>query len=179
MKPRLLGAALLRAGGPLTVQAQTVTTAAISADETAVRALVTSFNNAFNAHDVRAFGATFAADADFTNWRGMSAHGRASIEEFHVPVLTVIYKNGTQKVVDTSIRFIRPDVAAVDVRAEVVGGMTPDGKAAPLSKFLLNWTVTRESGGQWLIKVMHNNRLSDMPTPLLSPGSASRPEGSK
>lgn len=133
-----------------------------AADETAVRNVITTFNEAFNAHDAKAFAAVFAEDADFTNWRGMSAHGRAKIEAFHVPVLTVMYKNGVQKVVDSTVRFVRPDVAVVDVRSEVTGGVTPDGKASPLLKFLLNWTVTKESSGQWLIKVMHNARLPEM-----------------
>jgi len=113
--------------GNLMLPAWAQTAPPVAADETAVRSLVLAFNKAFNTHDVKAFAATFAEDADFTNWRGMSAHGRAKIEEFHVPVLTVIYKNGTQKVTDTKIRFLKPDVAVVDVRSEVTGGMTPDG----------------------------------------------------
>ena len=134
------------------------------ADQTAVQNLVTAFNKAFNAHDVKSFAALFAEDADFTNWLGMPAHGRAKIEEFHVPVLTVVYKNAVHKVTDSSIRFIRPDVAVVDVRSEATGAVTPDGKADPLRKFLMNWTVTKEPSGQWLIKVMHNTRLPEMET---------------
>ena len=146
-------------GMPLPLRAQTGT----PADETAIKSLITAFMDAFKTHDPKAFGATFADDADFTNWVGLSAHGRADIETFHVPVLTVIYKNGTQKIVDTSIRFIRPDVAAVDVRVEMAGAVTPDGKPDGLRKFLMNWTVTKEANDQWLIKVMHNTRLMDMP----------------
>lgn len=154
---------LLNLSTILTAWAQTVATGA--ADETAVRALVTKFNDAFNAHDVPAFGAVFAPDADFTNWRGMVAHGRPSIETFHVPVLTVLYKNATQKIVDSKVRFLKPDVAVVDVLAEVTGGTTPDGKAAPPTKFLLNWTTMKEADGQWLIKVMHNARLPEEAAP--------------
>lgn len=138
------------------VQAQTPT------DEAAVRGVITAFNKAFNAHDAKAFAAVFANDADFTNWRGTSAHGRAKIEAFHVPVLTVMYKNGVQKIVDSTVRFIKPDVAVVDVRSEVTGGVTPDGKSDSLRRFLLNWTVTKETSGQWLIKVMHNARMPEM-----------------
>lgn len=49
----------------LTVKAQT-------ADETAVNSLVVRFATAFNAHDTKAFAATFSEDADFTNWVGLS-----------------------------------------------------------------------------------------------------------
>jgi len=136
-----------------------------TADETAVKSLVDSFGAAFNAHDTKAFAATFAPDADFTNWVGQSAHGRAEIEAFHVPIFTLVYKNGVQKITDVQIRFIRPDVGTVDVRADVTGGKTFDGQDLPLVKFLVSWTVTKEPDGHWLIKVMHNTRLPDTGTP--------------
>jgi uncharacterized protein (TIGR02246 family) len=136
-----------------------------TADETAVKALVARYDAAFNAHDTKAFAATFAPDADFTNWVGQAAHGRAEIEAFHIPIFTLVYKNGLQKITDTQIRFIRPDVATVDVRSDVTGGKTFDGKDIPLVKFLMSWTVTKEPDGRWLIKVMHNTRLPDTGTP--------------
>lgn len=136
-----------------------------TADEMAVKSLVDSFNAAFNAHDTKAFAATFAQDADFTNWVGQSAHGRADIETIHVPIFTIVYKNGIQKITDTQIRFIRPDVATVDVRTDVTGGKTFDGKDVSPIKFLMNWTATKEQDGHWLIKVMHNTRLPDTGTP--------------
>lgn len=136
-----------------------------TADEAAVKSLVANYDAAFNAHDAKAFAATFAPDADFTNWVGQLAHGRVEIERFHIPILTLVYKNGVEKVTDIQIRFIRPDVAAVDVRSDVTGGKTFDGKDIPLVKFLMNWTVTKEPDGHWLIKIMHNTRLPDTGTP--------------
>ena len=141
------------------VQAQT--NLVMPADEMALQSLIINFNNSFNAHDTKKFAAAFSEDADYTNWMGVSAHGRIQIEVFHIPVLTVMYKNAVQKVTASTIRFIKPDVAEIDVRVEVVGGKTPDGNDAPLLKFMLNWTATKERG-QWLIKVMHNARLPDM-----------------
>lgn len=132
-----------------------------TSEETAVKSLIDRFNAAFNAHDTKAFTATFTQDADFTNWVGQSAHGRAEIESFHLPIFTIIYKNGVQTLKATKVRFIRPDVASVDVQTEVTGGKTFDGKEVAVVKFLLNWTATKESDGQWLIKVMHNTRLLD------------------
>jgi len=57
-----------------TVKAQT-------ADETAVKSLGVSFATAF------------ADDADFTNWVGQSAHGRADIVESAVDNWSLISKN--------------------------------------------------------------------------------------
>ncbi|MGV3557491.1 SgcJ/EcaC family oxidoreductase [Larkinella arboricola] len=132
-----------------------------AADQKAVESLVTQFGQAFNAHDPKAFAAAFAEDADFTNWLGQSAHGRSEIEQFHVPVLTVMYKNGVQQLTPPRIRFLSPTIAVVDIRSEVKGGVSPDGNQLPLLKFLLNWTVTKEPNEQWLIKVMHNARLPE------------------
>lgn len=138
-------------------------------DKTGIDSLIMNFGKAFNAHDPKAFTSNFTRDADFTNWLGTSEHGSAKIEESHVPVLTVMYKNAKQNITASSIRFIKADVAAVDLRAEVSGGVSMDGKALPLMKFLLNWTVIKETNGQWLIAVMHNTRILPFETYLPAP----------
>jgi hypothetical protein len=59
-----------------------------------------------------------------------------------------------------TVRFFKPDVAAVDVKWEVTGRIDADGKALPIMKGIMVWTMTKEKG-QWLIKVMHNVSLPD------------------
>ena len=61
-------------------------------------------------------------------------------------------------VLGTTIRFIRPDVAAVDVKWEQTGAIAPDGKPWGTRKGLLSWVVTRENN-EWLISVWHNLEL--------------------
>ena len=85
------------------------------ADQKAIRELMDRFVDAWNRHDAHAFAAVFAEDADFTNWRGVGASGRSKIEEFHAPVFATIFKNSHQKYDDIKTRFIRDDIAAVDV----------------------------------------------------------------
>lgn len=60
------------------------------------------------------------------------------------------------------IRFIRPDVAAVDVRWEMIGAKASDGQEIPLRKGLLNFIMTKECD-KWLIMVMHNMDLPASP----------------
>ncbi len=76
---------------------------------------------AFAKLDAHAFSMVFHEDADFTNVWGMTAHGRKAIEEFHRPLLegdgsgpVPSFKHAELKVLDTRIRFLRPDVASVD-----------------------------------------------------------------
>jgi hypothetical protein len=62
-----------------------------SAEQTAVRNVLTAIGDAWNKHDAEAFSMVFADDADFTNVIGMSAHGRTEIAKFHAP-LGMVYR---------------------------------------------------------------------------------------
>ena len=137
---------------------QTVTPPSREQDEKGIKQVLTAFVEAWNHHDAKAFSLVFAEDADFTNVRGMSAHGRAEVEKFHAPRFATKFKDSNQKIAEIKIRFITPDVAAVDARWEMTGAKGPDGQDIPLRKGLLNFIMTRSSG-QWLIMIMHNMDL--------------------
>jgi uncharacterized protein (TIGR02246 family) len=127
-------------------------------DEKQIKQVLTGFVDAWNQHDAKAFSMLFAEDADFTNVRGMSAHGRMEVEKVHAPRFATNFKDSNQKITEIKIRFITPDVAAVDARWEMTGAKGPDGQEIPLRKGLLNFIMTRP-GGQWLITIMHNMDL--------------------
>jgi len=131
-------------------------------DEERIRNVLADFINAWNKHDAKAFSLVFAEDADFTNVRGKSAHGRMEIERFHAPMFATTFKDTDQKITDTKIRFIKPDVAAVDARWEMTGAKSAEGQDIPLRKGLLNFVMTKE-GDRWFITIMHNMNLPDSP----------------
>jgi uncharacterized protein (TIGR02246 family) len=133
-----------------------------AADQQAIRAVMDRFMDAWNRHDAKAFASVFAEDADFTNWRGIGASGRSKIEEFHAPMFATIFKNSRQKYSDISVRFIRPEVAAVDVRWEMSGATDAQGNPRPDRQGLLNFVMARNDG-QWQIVVMHNLDMSALP----------------
>ena len=97
----------------------------------------------------------FSEDADFTNVLGMSASGRVSIEKFHVAVFERFFKHS--KV--TKIRFLRPDIAAVDVRWQMTGAVDDKGDPIPHRTGLANCVFTK-SGGEWLVTIMYNTELT-------------------
>jgi uncharacterized protein (TIGR02246 family) len=142
-------------------------------DEAAVRELVTAFERASNRHDATAFAAVFALDCDFTNVRGMTGHGRKAVEEFHRPLFegdtskgNPSFKDAVLKIDEVKVRFVRPDVASVDIFWTQTGSVAPDGKDRGTRKGLATWLVTRENG-IWHVAVMHN-----MDLPVKSPGPA-------
>ena len=60
----------------------------------------------------------FVEDADFTNVVGMGAHCRLEIEKFHAPLFATEFEDTSLKIAETKIRFIAPEMAAVDARWE-------------------------------------------------------------
>jgi uncharacterized protein (TIGR02246 family) len=134
------------------------------ADQKAIRELMDRFMDSWNRHDAQAFAAVFAEDADFTNVLGIGAKGRSKIEEFHAPVFATIFKNSHQRYDDIKVRFIRDDIAAVDVHWQMTGATDAQGNPRPERHGLLNFVMVKDTG-RWQIVVMHNLDLS-APPPL-------------
>ena len=95
--------------------------------EQAIDGLVRALVAAWNRHDAHAFAEAFAEDADFTNVFGMVQKGRAGIEAGHAPVFKTMFKDSRLTVTETSVRMIRSDVAAVDVKWTMTGARDPHG----------------------------------------------------
>ncbi|HWA48806.1 MAG TPA: SgcJ/EcaC family oxidoreductase [Dongiaceae bacterium] len=129
----------------------------------AIDRIVTDMTAAWNRHDVAAFGAAFAEDAEFTNVFGMVQRGRPEIEALHAPLFKTIFKDSVLTSTEIRLRMIRPDVAAVDVRWKMSGARNPMGEPWPEREGILNWVVTQH-GDRWLIDVSHN---MDLPPPEL------------
>jgi uncharacterized protein (TIGR02246 family) len=140
-----------------------------AADKAAINAVITDrFLAGWNTHDAHLFASAFAPDADFTNVRGVGASGRENIEQFHSQVFQKMFMQSHQTAEVKRIRFLKPDVAVVDVRWEMTGALSPHGASIPFRTGLLDLVFT-SSGGAWLITVMHNQDLT--PVPMGSPGS--------
>jgi uncharacterized protein (TIGR02246 family) len=135
-----------------------------TADEQSVRALVAAMGEAFARLDAHAFSMVFHEDADFTNVWGMTAHGRKGIEDFHRPLLEgdgagqiPSFRHAKLEVLETRIRFLRPDVAFVDATWTQTGAVRNGQDMGP-RKGILMLVATKEHDG-WGIAVMHNMDL--------------------
>jgi uncharacterized protein (TIGR02246 family) len=158
MRKVLIPFLLLTVGIPALAPADT--DAEHAADKAAINAVLTNrFIAGWNAHDAHIFASAFAEDADFTNVRGVSASGRYQIEQFHAQAFQKMFMQSHQTAEVKKIRFLKPDVAVVDVRWEMTGALTPDGIPVPYRTGLLALVFT-SPGGHWFITVMHNTDLS-------------------
>lgn len=127
-------------------------------DEEGIKKILTDFTDAWNKHDAKIFSNVFSEDADFTNVVGKGGTGRNEIEKFHAPMFSTRFKDTYQKINRSKIRFIKPDVAAVDAWWEMTGIKGPEDQDMPPRKGLLNVIMTKNND-IWLITVMHNMDL--------------------
>ena len=96
-------------------------------------------------------------------------YGRKEVEAFHAPFSSgprhtglPSFVNAHLTVLDSRIRFLRPDVAAVDIKWQQTGAISPDGQPWGTRIGLMNWVPTREKSA-WAIAVMHNMDLPATP----------------
>jgi uncharacterized protein (TIGR02246 family) len=123
-------------------------------DEAAVRAVVQSVQDAWNAHDGKAFAAPFAADADYVVVNGMYLKGRAAIEGGHTQIFNTIYRESRNAATVKGVRFLRPDVAVAHVEWNLE--FRPGGEKARA----MNTMIMTKDGGKWSIAAFHNTPVA-------------------
>jgi uncharacterized protein (TIGR02246 family) len=139
-------------------------------DRAAIAKAVQNYMDEWNKHDVHAVAMTYTEDCDFVNNFGTLTHGRAGMEKTFGPFMTGVYSETHQTGKVRTIRFLKPDVAAVDVEWEMTGAKNPDGTARPTRKGLHSLIMTRQEDGSWLIAVMHVHEFTSTPQMAAPPG---------
>jgi len=139
--------------------AQAKTSKTGNQDETAIRQIIKSVEEGWNAHDAKAFAAPFASDADYVIVNGMYIKGRDAIEKGHVGIFTTVYKDSRNAATVKSVRFLRPDVAVVHVEWNLE--YSPSGETRKARA--MNTMIMTKDSGKWSIAAFHNTPVQ-MPT---------------
>jgi uncharacterized protein (TIGR02246 family) len=132
------------------------------ADEAGVRVVASGFVEAWNRHDMKAFVALFAEDADFVNVIGLWWRGRDEIQKAHEAIHATRMKNSHLAAGETAVRFLRPDVAVVHMKWELTGDTGIEGKPLAPRKGILTHVVTK-TGAKWLIAASQNTDIVPAP----------------
>jgi uncharacterized protein (TIGR02246 family) len=143
-------------------------------DRGAIAKAVQNYMDSWNSHDVHAVAMTYAEDCDFVNNFGDVTHGRAGMEATFGPFMTGVYSETHQTGNVRSIRFLKPDVAAVDVDWEMTGAKNQDGTLRPTRKGIHSLVMTKQGDGSWLIAVMHVHEFTSSPR-ITNPGQTPPP----
>jgi uncharacterized protein (TIGR02246 family) len=130
-----------------------------STDEAAIRKVIVEMTDAFNNHDGKAAARMYSQDARLVSVRGEMMNTRAGIEKGLSSILTTRAKIATQRTIDVTIRFIRPDVALANVTNELSGLVAPDGQALPAHQEL-SLRVFVKDDGIWQVAAFHNTMIA-------------------
>jgi uncharacterized protein (TIGR02246 family) len=125
-----------------------------TADSAAIKQFIATFSDNFNRHDARAAAMAFAEDAELTNIRGTTTHGRPAIAQAYTELFQGRLKNAHRTVAVTSIRFLTPSIASVECTWQTSGTTTDTGAAMPDRHGILVLVMTKSSG-QWIITTYH------------------------
>jgi uncharacterized protein (TIGR02246 family) len=147
-------------------------------DEEAVRKLPQVHCNAWNKHDAHELAKLLADDGDFVTVATVYLHGRADYEKFHARLLSGRFKNSIFTPLETTVRFLRPDMAVVHWSWKMTDDKNYDGTARP-PRFGMMTLVVEKRQGAWQIIVAQNTNallgtppeLQDIKTPIPIPGA--------
>ena len=130
-----------------------------AAEETQIRAIVEEQVRAWNAGDAVAFSKSFADSGSFTNIRGTVFYGHKAFEDRHQEIFAGFFKGSKLAMSITRIRFVRPDVAIVDLATELsnLTGAPPGVRPNAAGRIVTRLQqVFVKHGGVWQVESYHN-----------------------
>jgi len=134
-------------------------TQASATDEGHIRAIVEEQVTAWNAGDAIAFSTSFGDSGSFTNIRGTVFYGHKAFEDRHREILTGFFKGSKLAMSIARIRFVRPDVAIVDLSTELsnLSGAPPGVRPNAAGRILTRLQqVFVKDNGVWRVESYHN-----------------------
>jgi uncharacterized protein (TIGR02246 family) len=124
-------------------------------DEEALRRLPQAFSDAFNKHDAHQLAAIMAENVDFVAVGLLWLEGRADFEKYHGRLFMDRFKDISHKVLETHVRFIRPDIAVVRHSWMAQGDKNVDGSMRS-PRFGLMMMVAEKRSGTWMVTQVQN-----------------------
>lgn len=129
------------------------------ADEHAIRQAIDAMTAAFNSRDDAATEAVATADADFVTVTGKRAKGAKAYTAARQKRFATALKHASIAPVETSVRFLKPDVALAHVTHEIRGMVDESGRALPPHRELSSRIFVKIEG-KWLMTAFHNTTVA-------------------
>ncbi len=125
-------------------------------DEAAIGQLLKDIESAWNQADGYAFARVFTEDSEFRSLWGDKAHGREAIGQAHQHLFDGPLRGSSLELTVESIRFIRPDVAYV----EMINRMKHPSNPFPYSIAAL---LLVKTNGEWRAVTFNNAGILPRP----------------
>jgi uncharacterized protein (TIGR02246 family) len=139
------------------LMAQEQTSAARDSDRDEIIAILKAWEDAWNRHDMRAFGRLFHEDGVWVLWTGQIWTGRKAIEEGHAEVHRTVFRNSIQRERLEELTLVGRDAAVVRFCSTLTGDERSPDKLVRSRKILV---VTRRTDG-WKVGWGQNTRFAD------------------
>lgn len=123
--------------------------------EEANRALAAAFADAWNRHDMQAFGRLLARDVDWVNVDAGRGRGWEATVRGHERVHAGKFRESVMTIGNVDVSLVRPDVAVVHVAWGLRGDRNDDDTPRPPREGLFTWLTVRDADG-WKIRASHN-----------------------
>jgi uncharacterized protein (TIGR02246 family) len=129
-------------------------------DDAAIKRVVAQYQEYWNRHEFAKTAELRTEDSENVNVVGQRST-RADIAKGGPSYYQQAFGNSTIHDTVISIKYLKPDVAGVDVAWEMTGAKCPDGSDASYRVGLKSLVMTKVRG-KWLMAMFHN---MDLPTP--------------
>ena len=134
-------------------------------EQGALLEIVSKLEQAWNNGDSVAWTAQFAGDADFIHILGGFLHGSRDIEHGHRTIFDTIYKGSHNHFQVEKLRFLRPDVAVVFIRANLTWYLNGEKQHIQARPTLV---AEKNPVGEWKIAVFQNTMINTAAVPTLA-----------
>jgi uncharacterized protein (TIGR02246 family) len=140
----------------LSLAALSTVLARTKSDEADIRNVPQAFGDAWNRHDGHALAQIMANDVDFVTVGAMWLHGREDFEKYHARLLSGRFNQSTMTLLQTAVRFLRPDVAIVHWSWKIAGDRNVDGTSRQ-PRYGMMTMVVEKRNGSWLVVASQND----------------------
>jgi uncharacterized protein (TIGR02246 family) len=124
-------------------------------DDAAIRKVITGIEEAWNAHDMKAYARLFREDADWINIVGMHWRGRDAVMAAHVAFHESMFKNNRMTIDAIETRSLGNDFAIAVATMTHDAFLAPDGRTFPKAQNRCTHVLAKGPDG-WKIVHGHN-----------------------
>jgi uncharacterized protein (TIGR02246 family) len=132
----------------------------ISVDEkAAVVQVVMAMKDAWNRHDMDAYGALLTEDCEWVNVVGMNWVGKAAVMKAHRAFHATMFKETGVEVLGMQVTEIVPGVMMSTSTERMGDYKTPDGRVMTGVEDRMTLVVVKQADGRWLVRSGHNTTI--------------------
>ncbi len=144
----------------VSVSSLTAQTGGNAKDTENIKSIALSWQDDWNRHDMKALSRLVAEDVDFITVGGVWQKNRLEFEDYHTKGHAMQFKESVWTTKNTTVKFVKSDVAVAHVEWAIKGDKDPDGTLRQPRHGIFTWILERRKG-IWLIIAAQNTNIRE------------------